>query len=77
MRMIFSIECDVTLLLCEVSYCCVLNMVSEYAVAEVANVHNVFGQACDSETGSLPLPGHIATQEIPDRKTYSTTDYLP
>jgi hypothetical protein len=39
-----------------------LNMVSEYAVTEMANVHIAFGQACDSETGSLPLPGHIATQ---------------
>jgi hypothetical protein len=57
-----DLQYDVTLLLCGVNYCFMLNMVSEYAVPEVANVHIAFGQECDGETGSLPLPGHIATQ---------------
>jgi len=38
----FSMECDVTFLLREASHCCILNMVNEYAVAEVANVHTAF-----------------------------------
>jgi len=74
LNMMLSMQCEVTVLLCESNRCCVLSMVGKYTFADtVLCIHCVWPCIQRWSCGTSFLPGRISSRRIPGRRTDFST----